>query len=136
MIARIAFLVIVYCCVRGCSCPAWCGPCCCCCKREDDRDLVYKVTGAQVNQSFQSDVSRFLVINHNDTFKEGEKKYPLPDAYSNHGSTVRNPAVWYDMPTNDFGLVKSGQPQGTILTTGKATSTFIFSRNQDHFKSL
>ena len=58
-------------------------------------------------------------------FKEGEKKYPLPDAYSGQANTVRNPAVWYDMPTNDFGLVKSGQPQGTILTTGKASWTFL-----------
>ncbi|CAG5109699.1 Oidioi.mRNA.OKI2018_I69.chr2.g4204.t1.cds [Oikopleura dioica] len=113
VIAVVGFLVImliifliVYCCVRKCQCPVWCGPCCCCCKREDDRDLVYKVTGEQINHSFQSD--------------EGEKKLPLPDAYSSQTNTVRNPAIWYDMPTDDFGLVRSGQPHGTILTTGKA----------------
>ena len=65
-------------------------------------------------------MSVFILFEFMKAFKEGEKKYPLPDAYLSQANTVRNPAVWYDMPTNDFGLVKSGQPQGTILTTGKA----------------
>jgi len=121
LVVMLIIFLIVYCCVRGCSCPTWCGSCCCCCKRKDDRDLVYKVTGAQVNQSFQSD--------------EGTKKYPLPDAYSSEANTVRNPAVWYDMPTNDFGLVKSGQPQGTILTTASANEYGATLRSVSEYQS-
>lgn len=123
LVVMLIIFLIVYCCVRGCSCPTWCGPCCCCCKREDDRDLVYKVTEAQVNQSFQSD--------------EGEKKLPLPEsaAYSSQAHTVRNPAIWYDMPTDDFGLVRSGQPHGTILTTASANEYGATLRSVSEYQS-
>lgn len=103
VIAVVGFLVvvliiflIVFCYMRGCKA---CG----CCKNKEDEE-VYKVSHAQINQSFHSD--------------ETAKKHPLPDAYS--ASSVRNPAVWYDMPTDEFGLVRSGNHQGTIMTTASA----------------